>query len=164
MNNADRAGQAGQAAGLSDCEGIRPRFSWEMDAEGAPPSTRPRAKKEGNPIWSKWSANWTDRAARRQKSARPGPACVWANSFGRGPQRDTPAAWIVRFPRRFLFSPALGRTASGGNGERCCPRKWWRFSREILERKGKRFRFFAAWKRAREEDRDLVLFAKGMIR
>lgn len=92
--------------GLSDCEGIRPRFSWEIRVGRHPPSACARAKKEGNPIWSKWSANWTERAARRQKSARPAPLCIRANSFGRGPQRDTPAAWIVRCLAAISSSPS----------------------------------------------------------
>ena len=58
-NNADRAGQASQAV-------IRLRrnpaaLSREMPRDATLRVACARAKKEGNPIWSKWSANWADR-------------------------------------------------------------------------------------------------------
>lgn len=57
---------------LSDCERIRPR-SRERSPGRDPlqrerPSLYARAKKESNPIWSKWSANWAGRAAGESKN------------------------------------------------------------------------------------------------
>lgn len=124
MNNADRAGQAGQAAGLSDCEGIRPRFSWEMDAEGAPPSTRPHVRvpkkratrSEANEVQIEQTAPRDG----RNPLDRARPACEQTRSdVGRNAillRRAVP-------PPIPLLSRSVER-ATGGNGERCCPRKW----------------------------------------
>lgn len=139
MNNADRAGQAGQAAGLSDCEGIRPRFSWEMDAEGAPPSTRPHVRvpkkratrSEANEVQIEQTAPRDG----RNPLDRARPACEQTRSdVGRNAillRRAVP-------PPIPLLSRSVER-ATGGNGERCCPRK---FLARNSRTKGKEVSFF----------------------
>lgn len=56
---------------------------------------------------------------------------IRANSFGRGPQRDTPAAWIVRCPAAVSSSPSphVEMESKRESGE-----LWKRPSREILSR------------------------------
>lgn len=140
VDNADRAGQALV---------IRLRRNPAAFLVGDhrvgrhPPSAYARAKKEGNPIWSKWSANWRERAARRQKSARPAPlqhpsklVRTWAATrYSCGVDRAVPRG-------RFLFS-----LSPRGNGEQA---RVWRtleasLARNSLsrdgQRKGKRFGF-----------------------
>lgn len=138
---------------LSDCEGIRPRFSWEITVWDATLRPHVRVPKKRGTRSEANEVQIEESAPRDGRNPLDRPRSnIRANSFGRGPQRDTPAAWIVRCPAAVSSSPSphVEMESKRESGE-----LWkWRASlaRNSLsrdgQRKGKRFGFLP-WERRR---------------